>query len=51
MYLFVLLYQTAIYLLRKFPNFIKDINDFSSKLKNLKKVPDNGILVTAVVGL
>ena len=31
---------------------IKDTNDFLSKLKNLKKVPDNAILVTAdVVGL
>ena len=31
---------------------IKDTNDFLSKLKNLKKVPDNAISVTAdVVGL
>ena len=33
-------------------SYIKDTNDFLSKLKNLKKVPDNAILVTAdVVGL
>ena len=33
-------------------SYIKDTNDFLSKLKNLKKVPDNVILVTAgVVGL
>ena len=32
--------------------YIKDTNDFLSKLKNLKKVPDNDILVTAdAVGL
>ena len=33
-------------------SYIKDTNDFLTKLKNLKKVPDNAILVTAdVVGL
>ena len=33
-------------------SYIKDTNDFLPKLKNLKKVPDNAILVTAdVVGL
>ena len=33
-------------------SYIKDTNDFLSKLKNLKKVPDNAILVTAdAVGL
>ena len=33
-------------------SYIKDTNDFLSKLKNLKKVPDNAISVTAdVVGL
>ena len=32
--------------------YIKDTNDFLSKLKNLKKVPDNVIIVTAnIVGL
>ena len=30
-------------------SYIKDTNDFLSKLKNLKKVPDNTILVTADV--
>ena len=33
-------------------SYIKDTNDFLSKLKNLKKVPDNAKLVTAdAVGL
>ena len=33
-------------------SYIKDTNDFLPKLKNLKKVPDNVILVTAdVIGL
>ena len=33
-------------------NYINDTSDFLSKLKNLKKVPDNAILVaTDVVGL
>ena len=33
-------------------SYIKDTSDFLLKLKNLKKVPDNAILVTAdVVGL
>ena len=30
-------------------SYIKDTNDFLTKLKNLKKVPDNAILVTADV--
>ena len=33
-------------------SYIDDTNDFLLKLKNLKKVPDNAIIVTAdVVGL
>ena len=32
-------------------SYIKDTNDFLSKLKNLKKVPDNAVLFTADVGL
>ena len=39
-------------ILRSGMSYIKDSNDFSPKLKNLNKVPDNDILVTAdVVGL
>ena len=30
-------------------SYIKNTNDFFSKLKNLKKVPDSAILVTADV--
>ena len=33
-------------------SYIKDTNEFLLKLKNLRKVPDNAILITAdVVGL
>ena len=39
-------------IMRSGMSYIKDTNDFLSNLKNLKKVPDNAILVTAdVVGL
>ena len=39
-------------IMRSGVSYIKDTNDFLSNLKNLKKVPDNAILVTAdVVGL
>ena len=39
-------------IMRSGMSYIKETNDFLSKLKNLKKVPDNVILVTAgVVGL
>ena len=34
-------------IMRSGMSYIKDTNDFLSKLKNLKKVPDNAILVTA----
>ena len=30
-------------------SYIKDTNEFLLKLKNLRKVPDNAILITAVV--
>ena len=39
-------------IMRSGMSYIKDTSDFLLKLKNLKKVPDNAILVTAdVVGL
>ena len=39
-------------IMRSGMSFIKDFNDFLLKFKNLKKVPDNAILVTdGVVGL
>ena len=39
-------------LMKSGTSYIKDANDFLTRLKNLKKVPDNAILVTAdVVGL
>ena len=39
-------------IMRSGMSYIKDTNDFLPKLQNLKKVPDNAILVTAdVVGL
>ena len=38
--------------MRSSMSYIKDTNEFLLKLKNLRKVPDNAILITAdVVGL
>ena len=67
MWLLILLYLTAVHLLKKLPNFytiiynllrdqvcliLKTLITFCRNLKNLKKVPGNAIFVTTdVVGL